>query len=998
VPRFVQDLRCAFTRLRGRIRPAREGEIGGNAGRRSEHVGFGPFAADVRTQELWKEGAKVKLVGQPFTVLEMLLARPGDLITRDELRARLWPGETFVDFDHGLNAAVNRLREALGDSATNPTYIETLPRRGYRFLAKVERRVVPDSLPRIPVVRTTTLRQSHLASGVKTMNGLIRDMRFAFRQLRKSPGFATVAILTLALGIGASTVIFSVVYNGVLHPFPYRSAERLTAIEVDDTEGRGARGMFPLSDVKALREGNHTLEDILAYGLWYVKYTKGNTAEMLKGVGATPNAKDFWGVPPLLGRWFGEQDVQSGAPLVVLLNYRYWNKEFHGDKNVLGQTMMLNSKARTIIGVMPPRFQAVGADLYMPVSWTRPEPVRGKFEWDVDDPLYFWGTGIMKRGVSLETAAADVDVIFRQLAPIHPDDYPKKFRAVTKWLNDLLFGSFKQVFLLLFAAVGLLLFIACSNVAGLLLARASARTREIALRAALGAGRRRLVRQLLSESLVLAMSGCLAGCVLAYVGMKGMMLLPLQSILPMESVIALNRPVLLFAVAISLVATVLCGMAPAFHIIRGDLQKSLASTGVNVSAVFQHSRFRSGLVIGQVALSLILLTGAGLIARSFFALTRVDLGVQPEKIFTADVHFPKGRYTKAEEKVAFFNRLLPQLHTIPGVVTETELIGMPVFFAPDGDTTIPGKPHKDRWNSQVELCSEGYFSTVNLHLLRGRLLTDNDIQSTRRVAVVNESLARRFFTGEDPIGKQIKFNVFDEIPDTPRDAYFEIVGVVNDSRSLNFENNQPKFAEPGMATPKGFVPFSFSGFGDRSIAMLTRVPPNSLVNNVRQILWSMDHDVVLVGSDISGGSFALSDSLNAFLYAQPKFAAIAFTACASLGLLLAIIGLFSVMTYIVSLKMHDIGIRLALGASRQMILQLILRRGFVLIAAGVIIGLAASLGLTRLLRSQLNGVSPTDPLTLIGVVLTVMLAGLFACFLPARRATLVEPMTTLRNE
>jgi len=991
----IEQLRNAWRRLRTK-RPTPE--AGPVPRRRTERVRFGPFEADLHTHELWRDGTRIKLVGQPFVVLEMLLESAGELITRDELRARLWPSDTFVSFDHGLNAAVNRLREALGDSATEPKFVETLPRRGYRFIAKVERRTVFESPRRAWTEPTKTARQGKLARGVRTMNGLFRDMRFAFRQLRKSPGFATVAILTLALGIGASTVIFSIVYNGVLYPFPYRSAERLTAIMVMDTEDKGNRGMFPLSDVKALREGNHTFEDILAYGLWYVKYTKGNTAAMLKGVGATPEAKDFWGVPPLLGRWFGQQDVESGAPPVVLLNYRFWNKEFHGDRNVLGQTMMLNGKSRTIIGVLPPRFQAVGADLYMPVSWTRPEPVRGKFEWDVDDPLYFWGTGILKRGVTLETAAADVDVIFRQLAPKHPDDYPKKFRVVTKWLNDLVMANFKQTFFLLFAAVGLLLFIACSNVAGLLLARAGARTREMALRAALGAGRGQLVRQLLSESLALAMSGCFLGCLLAYVGMKGIMLLPLQSILPMESEVTLSLPVLLFAIGISLVATVLCGMAPAFHIIRGDLQRRLASTGVNVGAVFQHSRFRSGLVIGQVALSLILLTGAGLIARSFFALTRVDLGVQPKNIFTADVHFPKGRYTKAEEKVAFFERLLPQLHTIPGVVSETELIGVPVFFAPSGDVTIPGKAHKDRWNSQVELCSEGYFSTLNLHLLRGRLLTEGDIQSARRVTVVSENLARRFFAGEDPIGKQIKFNVFDEIPETPHDAYFEIVGVVNDSRGIDFNDNYPRFSEPGTATPRGYVPFSFSGFGDRSIAMLTRVPPNVIANNVRQILWSMDPDVVLVGSELSGGTFAFSDFLDALLYDKPRFAAIAFAACASLGFLLAIIGLFSVMTYIVSLKTHDIGIRLALGASREAILQLILRRGLVLIVTGVLIGMAASLGLTRFLASQLSGVSATDPATLIGVVVTMMLAGLVACFLPARRATLVEPMTTLRNE
>ena len=995
--RGVERLRNAWRSLR-----AKESASGLDTApasrRRGERACFGPFEADLHTHELWRGGTRIKLVGQPFVVLEMLLESPGNLITRNELRGRLWPGDTFVSFDHGLNAAVNRLREALGDSATEPRYIETLPRRGYRFMAKVERRSINESPARVLVVPKKAVRPSRLAAGVRTMSGLFRDMRFAFRQLRKSPGFATVAILTLALGIGASTVIFSIVYNGVLYPFPYRSAERLTAIMVEDTEGRGGRGMFPLSDVKALREGNHTFEDILAYGLWYVKYSKGNTAQMLKGVGATPEAKDFWGVPPLLGRWFDDRDVQTGSAPVVLLNYRYWNKEFRGDKNVIGQTMLLNGKSRTIIGVTPPRFQAVGADLYMPVSWTRPEPARGRFEWDVDDPLYFWATGILKPDVTLETAAADVDVIFRRLAPMHPDVYPKKFRVVTKWLNELITENTRQTFFLLFAAVGLLLFIACSNVAGLLLARASARTREIALRAALGAGRGRLVRQLLSESLVLAMAGCALGCAMAYFGMKGIMLLPLQSILPLECEISLSRPVLLFAIGISFLATVMCGIAPAYHIIRGDLQKSLASTGVNVAAVFQHSRFRSGLVIGQVALSLILLTGAGLIARSFFALSRADLGVQPENIFIADVHFPKGRYTKAEEKIAFFNQLLPQLHTIPGVVSETELIGMPVFFAPNGDVTIPGHAHKDKWNSQIEMCSEGYFSTLNLHLLRGRLLTENDIEGARRVAVVNESLARRFFAGEDPIGKQIKFNVFDDLPDTPHDAYFEIVGVVNDARGLDLEEKRaPKFLEPGNATPKGFVPYSFSGFGDRSIAMLTRIPPNAIVNNVRQILWSMDPDVVLVGTG-PGAAFALSDFLNGILYGGPRFAAIAFAACASLGFILAIVGLFSVMTYIVSLKTHDIGIRLALGASREAILQLVMKRGFAVIITGVVIGVAASLVLTRFVASQLTGVSATDPLTFVGVVLTVMLAGLFACFLPARRATLVEPMATLRNE
>src|ERR1700691_782474 len=522
------------------------------------------------------------------------------------------------------------------------------------------------------------------------MTGPLNDLRYGMRQLSKNPGFAAVCVFTLALGIGASTLIFSIVYNGVLHPFPYRSADRLASITVEAADNQGGHGMYHLDEVAAFRSGNHSYEDILAYGLWYVIYTHANTTEQVKGVGATPNAMGFWGVPTLLGRGFGERDVKSGAPPVVLLNYNYWIREFQGDKNVVGATMMLNGTARTVIGVMPPRFQAVGADLYMPISWTRPEPVRGRFELNNDDPFYFWATGILKKGVSLETASADIDLIARQEAKIHPDDYPKKFRVTTKKLNDVVLADFKQTLLLLFAAAALVLLISCSNVAGLLLARASARTKEIALRASLGASRARLIRQLLCESLLLAGAGCGVGCLLAYAGLKAALsLTQLPTILPLESSVSLNRPALAFAIGASFLCTVLCGLAPALHAIRIDLQKGLASTGVNVNATFQHSRFRSALAIGQVGLALLLLTCAGLVTRSFIALAHVDLGVRPENIFTAVVQFPKGRYTTAEEKREFFDRLLPRLNSLPGGARSTEMIGLPLLFAPRGAATTP---------------------------------------------------------------------------------------------------------------------------------------------------------------------------------------------------------------------------------------------------------------------------------------------------------------------
>jgi putative ABC transport system permease protein len=514
----------------------------------------------------------------------------------------------------------------------------------------------------------------------------------------------------------------------------------------------------------------------------------------------------------------------------------------------------------------------------------------------------------------------------------------------------------------------------------------------------LGASRPRLFRQLLSESLVLAIAGCALGCVIAFVGLKAFMMTNLAP-LPWEAEIAVNRPVLAFAVGISLLSALFCGLAPAVHAVRGDLQKGLASSGVNVNPVFQHSRFRSGLVVGQVALSLLLLTCAGLVMRSFLSLIHIDLGVQPKQIFTAQIHFPAGRYTKPDDKKAFFERLLPQLNATPGVTSATELVGLPLLFAPQGDATIPGKPHKEQWTTKLELCSEGYFQTLGQHLLQGRFLTADDMAAQRKVTVVNESLARKYFSGENPLGRVIKFNVFDEIPNTPRDAYFEIVGVVKDTRTFDFEGDTAIPRPADNAMPSAYVPYSISGFGNRAIAMQTRIPPALLVNHVRQLVWAIDHDVVLVEPHAgSGVGFSLDQLMQGLVYGKQEFAAMAFGGCAFLGFVLALLGLFSVMTYIVSLQTHDIGIRLALGAPHKAILRMVMQRGMRLILIGIGIGLVVSLLVTRFLLSQFRGISPRDPLTLALVIGAILACGLSACLLPARRATRVDPMVTLRYE
>jgi putative ABC transport system permease protein len=355
---------------------------------------------------------------------------------------------------------------------------------------------------------------------------------------------------------------------------------------------------------------------------------------------------------------------------------------------------------------------------------------------------------------------------------------------------------------------------------------------------------------------------------------------------------------------------------------------------------------------------------------------------------------------KAEEKKAFFEKLLPQLQALPGVVSATELIALPLVYLDRTDITIPGKAHSDPWFVGVEMCSEGYFQTVGVHLLRGRLLTSADVLSARKVAVINERMARQYFAGEDPIGRQVKFNVFDELPESPRDAYFEVVGVVSAGRNNMMSETSSGTRVDEESTISGvFLPYSVSGFGNRSIAMLTRVPPASLINNVRQLLWAMDHDAVLVAPNLNAiTGFSLDILIDGLVYGKPRFAAIAFAACAGLGFALAIVGLFSVMNYIVSLKTHDIGVRLAMGATPAGILGMILKRGLLLILPGIAMGLLASFAVTRFLSSLVHGISTTDPITLMLVVVCVAIPGLAACLVPARRATKVDPMVALRYE
>jgi putative ABC transport system permease protein len=823
--------------------------------------------------------------------------------------------------------------------------------------------------------------------GITWLETLAQDLNFGARILRKNYGFTLVAVAALALGIGFSSVVFSIFYNGVLHPFPYRNAERLTAISVyDGKSGEEFRSFFHLDEVAALRKENHTFDDIVGYSGWDAIYTQKGTSEPLHGCVLTPNGMDFWGVRPLIGRGLSEQDLRGDSTAsgsqVVLLGYGFWKRAFHGDKGVLGSTMVLNRQPRTIVGVMPQRFVLYGADFYVPVSWNRAAP---SFQAQMEgEPGYFLATGIAKSNVTRETIAADLQQLAERLAVKYKKDYPEHFRMGTRLMSEAIVGDFKKTLIILIGSVTLLLFISSSNVASLLLVHNSARAKEIALRTTLGASRGRLIRQLLIESVMLGAAGCAAGCFLAYVGLRAATTLGSALQIPGEADVSLNMPVLLFAVGVSLLTTLLFGLSPALFAVGKDVRGNLQSAGVNANASRTGDRIRSVLVVGQVALSLLLLVSAGLMIRSFAAVTHFDFGFSTRNILVAEVHFPAGQYDSVEGKRAYFEAALMRLNALPGVTSAATSIGLPLEGGPGSDdVTIPGKTHEEKWTTAFDGVSDGYFQTLGLELLRGRLLSASDVAGARRVAVVNHTLVEKYFGQQDPIGQQIKFNVLDEIPVTPHDAYFEIVGVVSDFRNRRIERS---------ILPQAFIPYTFAGLGDRSLLVRTAVEPTSLLNTIRQTMGQVDANPVLAHAG------TLDDFLQEHEFMKPRFRVISYSTCAAIGLGLSMIGLFGVMAYSVVLQTHDFGVRMALGAQAENILGLVLRQGLLLVGGGVLLGLVAAFLGVRLLQSQLWGVSVFDVRAFVLAPSALLLTGLLACYWPARRATRVDPMVALRYE
>ncbi len=807
-----------------------------------------------------------------------------------------------------------------------------------------------------------------------------QDFRYSIRTLFRDRRFAIPAIFALALGIGASTVVFSVVYDGLLNPFPYRDASGISIFQIHDTarRGNGGRGVFLFDEFLDYREQNHVFADMVGTSTLNVLYTSATGAQEFGGAFVTTNTFPFLGVKPLLGRWLTDDDGKPGAPPVFIMSYSCWKEQFGGDTKLLGAAFTLNGVPRALVGIMPPRFRYFGSSVYFPLGLYRGAADSVN---EYGRPRYLVAEERRKPGVTLQAAAADIDVIAKRLASIYPTQYPKHFTIWTDSLASDVVGDSKQILYVLLAAVGALLLIACSNVANLLLARATVREKEIALRASLGASRGRLLRQLLVESFVLAAAGGALGSVMAYGGIQ-LVAATIPPILPGEAALELNRVVLLFAFGITVLTIFACGLAPAIHSVRGSLSVRLAGSGKGSAGGFRHGKLRAALVIVEVALSIVLLAGAGLMMRTLYALTHVSLGFDSSNVLAASITLPQASYTTVAEKKAFFQQALARISALPGVISAAETISLPPYNAGRSEVTVPGATHIEAWDTLFDVCSENYFKTLHIPLLRGRLLSEDDVESGRFVAVVNQTFARDYL-GNDPIGRKFKFDVFDTIAQTPHDAYFEVVGIVTDNKNQGLQDTP---------LPQAYIPYTITAYANRAILVKTAVAPLSLLKNVRNEIWAVDRNVAI------GNAGTLDAYLDQFSYAQPRFGLVSIGTFAAIGLFLAAIGVFSVMSYAVSLQTHDIGVRMALGAQASDILRMVLGKGLFLVIAGSVVGVATGLIVTRLLASQLWGVSANDPLTFLVVVAIVVAVGATASFVPARRATRVAPLTALREE
>jgi putative ABC transport system permease protein len=801
---------------------------------------------------------------------------------------------------------------------------------------------------------------------------LWQDLRYGARMFLKQPGFTLIAVLTLALGIGANTAIFSVVNAVLLRPLPYAEPERL--VWVWDTQPHLPTAPTSLPDFLAWKDQNHSFEHLAAFQNGSMFLDTGDGARDTPVGLVTPEMFALFRVSPILGRTFTDEETLPGRFRVAVLGHAMWQSRFGSDPNVLGRTIDLNGAPYTIIGVMPEGFSFPDrAELW------RPLPIDpNNLDWG---PHYLSVVGRLKPGVTLAQAQAEMSVLAARLSAQHAEKNAGH-GAKLELLRDVVVGDIGPALFILLGAVGFVLLIACANVANLMLARVGARQKEMAVRTALGASRLRIVRQLFTESIMLSVGGGAAGLLIAGWGVKWLVSLGPNTI-PRVHEIAVDPRVVSFTLLISVATSLLFGLAPALQASKPDLTDALKEGGRS-SAGLSRNRLRSVLVISEVALSLVLLIGAGLMIRSFAKLNQVDPGFNPARVFTMGVALLRNKYPEEEHVAAFYSQLLERAAATPGVESVGAISDLPLLGSNTSDSfTIEGRPplaKQEEPSTEYHVVTPRYFESMGIPLLAGRDFAETDTKQAPNVVVINESFARRHFAGENPLGHRIRLQGQERDP-------LLIVGVVGDVRQLGIDK-QP--------VPEAFVPFlqdPLSKTYQRAMTIVARTKsdPSAVAGSLRAALTSLDKSLPVY--DLKPMTEYLRDSL-----ARRRFNLILLTAFGGVALVLAAIGIYGVISYGVTQRTHEIGIRMALGAEKADVLRLVVRQGMMMALGGVATGLLASLALTRLMESLLFGVSVTDPLTFTVIAMLLTSVALLACFVPARRATKVDPLVALRYE
>ena len=808
----------------------------------------------------------------------------------------------------------------------------------------------------------------------------LQDLRYSFRLLLKRPGFTIVAVLALALGIGANTAIFSVVNAILLRPLAYQDPEQLVMLNHD----------YPKINLKAsvsapgyahYRDNAKSFASLAALTGGNFNLTDNGEPERVNGGMISQNFFGTLGVTAAQGRLFTPEEDQPGRNKVVILNHAFWQRRYASNPGILNQTITLNGESYTVVGIMPPSFQfgrETGRlfDLWTPIAFT---PEQLNFNRLTNEFLVVIGR--LKAGTTITQAQAELDTIATNLRAQYMQGADRtNWGLTTQLFSELVVGDMRQPLLMLLAAVSLVLLIACANVANLLLARAADRQKEITIRSALGANRWRVIRQLLTESIVLSLLGGMVGLGLAALGVQALLKLA-ETQIPRANEIGLDARVLAFTVGVSLLTGILFGLVPAWQVSKTNLAETLKEGGRS-SAHLARGWVRGTLVVLEMALALMLLIGAGLLIRSFWQLQKVSPGFVPQNLLTMNLSLPANKYKEAPQRVQFYQQALQQIRALPGVQAAGATSVLPMSgnnssgsFSIEGRQIPPNQsmPHGDRWAATTD-----YFAAMKIPLVRGRYFDDRDTADSALVAIIDETMARKYWPDEDPMGKRISF----ERDEQGNPRWREIIGLVGHAKQRNLE---------GDSRVQYYLPYAQRAIPSMDLAIRTNGEPTSFAGAVRNVIRGLDKDLPIF-------RVTVMEELVADSMAQRRFAMTLLVIFAGVALVLAAVGLYGVMSYSVTQRSHEIGIRMALGAQGSDVVKMVVRQGIGLALVGVAIGLAGAFALTRLMATLLFGVKASDPLTFASIAVLLTLIALLACFVPARRATKVDPMIALRYE